>query len=108
MVSTLRPIKLLLGPQSHDYLWAVILKLPKKKKVYIYGGHLYGIKALQEILLMARDCNGAGQGRARGWDLRPHPAWFLPFPVPALPRGAGKTTLPHPRPLGHRGDLPCP
>ena len=39
-----------------------------------------------------------GQGGARGWDLRPRPTWLLPFPIPAPPRGVGKTTLPHPRP----------
>ena len=39
MVSTLRPIKLLLGPHSHHYLWALIFKMPEKKKnMYTYGG----------------------------------------------------------------------
>ena len=49
-----------------------------------------------------------GWGRAGGWDLRPRPAWLLPFPIPAPPRGAGHTTLPHPRPLGPHGDPPRP
>ena len=35
-----------------------------------------------------------GRGRARGWDLRPHPAWLLPFPIPA-PWGLATT---HPAP----------
>ena len=49
-----------------------------------------------------------GQGGAGGWDLHPRPAWMLPFPfpVPTLPRGAGQTTLPHPRPLEPREDPP--
>ena len=49
-----------------------------------------------------------GRGGAGVWDLRPRPAWLLPFPVPAPPRDAGHTTLPHPRPLGPRRDLPYP
>ena len=49
-----------------------------------------------------------GRGGAGGWDLRPRPAWLLPFPILAPPRGAGHTTLPHPRPLGPRGDPPRP
>ena len=49
-----------------------------------------------------------GWAGVEGWDLRPRPAWLLPFLVPALPRGAGQTTLPHPRPLGPHGDPPRP
>ena len=49
-----------------------------------------------------------GRGGAGGWDLRSRPAWLLPFPILAPPRGAGHTTLPHPRPLGPRGDPPRP
>ena len=37
-------------------------------------------------------------GRAGGWDLHPHPAWLLPFPIPAPPMGARQNTLPHPCP----------
>ena len=50
---------------------------------------------------MAIERDGAG-----GWDLHPRPAWLLPFPVSAPPRGVGQTTLPHPRPLGTRPTLP--
>ena len=49
-----------------------------------------------------------GRGGAGGWDLRPRPTWLLPFPIPAPPWDAGHTTLPHPRPLGPREDLPYP
>ena len=49
-----------------------------------------------------------GRGGAGGWDLRPRLAWLLPFPIPAPPWGARQATLPHPRPLGPRGDSPRP
>ena len=49
---------------------------------------------------MAMGRGGAKRGGARGWDLRPHPAWLSPFPIP------GQTTLPHPRPLKPHGDPP--
>ena len=39
-----------------------------------------------------------GRGGAGGWDLRPRPAWLLPFPIPTPPRGAGQTTPPRPAP----------
>ena len=45
MVSTLRPIKLLLGPHFQD--------AQEKKYMYTYGGQSKRIKALQKILLMA-------------------------------------------------------
>ena len=58
--------------------------------------------------MLSRIRMAMGRGRAGGWGLRPRVAWLLPFPIPATPRGAEQTTLPHPRPLGPRGDPPRP
>ena len=46
-----------------------------------------------------------GRGGAKGWDLRPRPAWIFLAPSPPRPHD-GENFLPYPRPLRPREDPP--
>ena len=50
--------------------------------------------------------DGNGSGQAKGWGLRPYPAWFCLDP--SLPCMKGQIFLPHPRPLEPREAMPHP
>ena len=69
-----------------SFIWVPLSNLLPKKITIRY---LHCHKAI-------RDGNGAGQGGAEGWDLRPRPAWI--FLAPSLPRPAWQVKFLTPSP----------